>query len=426
MANIYEMKRILDDYPQDVLLQIGLPDMRFYANGTQLQALCPFHDDHKLGNFGYNLSKGCWRCFVCGKGGSGVYSLVMAVNNWSFAKAVRFLYDHRDSAVSHITEAPPASLLQKGGKFRTAKPAPCLVADKFTFDPNPTAEDMDTIYSCFAAASPLSPLWLRSLQERRGIHSWEHSYFFRFPSSKDEEFWKQFRGKLSSRGASDLYSHLLGIPGFFWDVKAEKPSFVGCPGALGILNHDKDGLVNGIELRLPDSMAKDMRYMPFSSEGICLRCPDEYKYGVSLGSIVDVVQPLFSDVPIQGVAITEGKFKALQLSKMGYLTLNIRGVGNWRQIFPVLKELAEDGETPPRVFIAFDADSRRNPPVAEHSANLGKALIEDGYETYYLTWPNNCGKGIDDVVNAGWILAIHLTFFIKLPQLMGFSPDREI
>ena len=67
----------------------------------------------------------------------------------------------------------------------------------------------------------------------------------------------------------------------------------------------------------------------------------------------------------------------------------------------MLKGLTEDGENTARVFIVFDADSRRNPPVAEHSANLGKALIEEGYETYYLTWPNNCGKGVDDVVNAG-------------------------
>ena len=54
-----------------------------------------------------------------------------------------------------------------------------------------------------------------------------------------------------------------------------------------------------------------------------------------------------------------------------------------------------------RVFIAFDADSRRNPAVAENSANFGKALLDEGYEVYYLTWPNNCGKGVDDVVNAG-------------------------
>ena len=214
-------------------------------------------------------------------------------------------------------------------------------------------------YSCFAAASPLSPLWVKSLQGRRSVHPMEFPYFFRFPSSKDDEFWKKFREQLSAHGASELYSRLLGIPGFYWNVKEEKLSFVGCPGALGILNHDKDGLVNGIELRLPDSMAKNMRYMPFSSEGICLRNPDECKYGVSQGSIVDVVPPLFSDVPIQGIAVTEGKFKALQLSKMGCLTLNIRGVGNWRQIFPVLKELADDGENTSRVYIVFDAEIGR-------------------------------------------------------------------
>ena len=52
----YEMKNTLDGYPADALLQVGLPDIKFYAEGNQLQALCPFHEDHKLGNFGFNLS----------------------------------------------------------------------------------------------------------------------------------------------------------------------------------------------------------------------------------------------------------------------------------------------------------------------------------------------------------------------------------
>ena len=55
----YEMKNTLDGYPADVLLQVGLPDIKFYAEGNQLQALCPFHEDNKLGNFGLNLSKNC-------------------------------------------------------------------------------------------------------------------------------------------------------------------------------------------------------------------------------------------------------------------------------------------------------------------------------------------------------------------------------
>lgn len=35
----YEMKNTLDGYPADVLLQIGLPDIKFYAEGNQLQVL---------------------------------------------------------------------------------------------------------------------------------------------------------------------------------------------------------------------------------------------------------------------------------------------------------------------------------------------------------------------------------------------------
>ncbi len=400
---ISEMKEVLDEYPADSLLEVGMPDVKFYARGSQLEALCPFHGDHKLGNFGYSLAKDCWRCFVCGKSGSGPYSLIMAHRNWSFAETVRYLYDRRSSCVGRITEAPPATLLQKSKKVRlvTPKPSPILVNDEFVFDPSPTAEDKSTVYSCFAAASPLSPSWTKHLQEIRGVSPLEIPYFFRFPSSKDEEFMSRFRKELEKRGAGNLYHRLLGIPGFFWNIKENRISFIGYSGALGILNHDEQGLVSSIEMRLPDSAVRSTRYIPFSSEGICLNHPDDYKYGANVGSVVDVVTPPFDNSSIQGVAVTEGKFKALHLSRMEFLALNIRGVGNWRSVLPVLENLENKGVNTSRVFIAFDADSRRNPAVAENSANFGKALLDEGYEVYYLTWPNNCGKGVDDVVNAG-------------------------
>ena len=399
----FEMKRELDNYSAEELLQIGLPDMTFYKNGARLDALCPFHDDHKLGNFSYNLGKNCWRCFVCDESGSGPYSLIMAVKGQSFAEVVRYLYENRGSCVGKITEAPPSALLRRGKKLKMIKPvaAPILVDDNNVFDPNPTAEAKSLVYSCFAAASPLSDGWKENLQSRRGVCLAELPCFFRFPANKDKEFWTRFQRKLKEEGAERLASRLLGIPGFFWDIKKEQVAFMGFSGSLGILNHDEAGLVSSIEMRLPDSWAQTSRYLPFSSEGLCDNHPDDYRYGAKVGAIVDVVPPPVKGAPIRGVAVTEGKFKALHLSRMGYLALNIRGVGNWRSVFPTLEQLEENGVSTSRVFITFDADSRCNPPVAEHSASFGQRLMDEGYETYYLTWPSTCGKGVDDVVLAG-------------------------
>jgi len=285
--------------------------------------------------------------------------------------------------------------------FEKPAAAAILVGENDVFDPNPTPEAKNIVYSCFAAASPLSDGWKQHLKSSRGVCLAEIPYFFRFPSNTDEEFWTRFREKLREQGAENLFFRLLGIPGFYWDVKKERVSFIGFSGALGILNHDESGLISSIEMRLPDSRVRSSRYLPFSSEGICASHPEGYRYGANIGSVVDIVQPPAGGFAIRGIAVTEGKFKALHLSRMGYVVLNIRGVGNWRTVFPVLKKLTEMDVNTSRVFIVFDADSRKNPSVAEHSAAFGQHLMKNGYNTYYLTWPNTCGKGVDDVVLAG-------------------------
>jgi len=53
------------------------------------------------------------------------------------------------------------------------------------------------------------------------------------------------------------------------------------------------------------------------------------------------------------------------------------------------------------VTIAFDADMKSKPSVAKTSAALARTLMEEGYKTQFLTWPPRCGKGFDDLDNAG-------------------------
>lgn len=60
--------------------------------GVEYQGLCPFHDDHTLGNFSVNPSKNCYKCFSCGAGGDPVKFLMeYKGSRLSYPDALRYL-----------------------------------------------------------------------------------------------------------------------------------------------------------------------------------------------------------------------------------------------------------------------------------------------------------------------------------------------
>lgn len=406
-----DMKAFVDNCSPERLLEIGLPDIQFYNIGGLYYALCPFHPDTHLGNFMYNPFNRIWKCFVCGKGGVGIVNLVMAVTEKSYTETVVMLYKNRNRAGCGIAENGYSALKHPSVKkpvfgFSSGEETICDEETSFSYIQKPlSAEYLDAIYSCFAAASPLTREEKDKLMKKRGLYNRSMSCFFRFPANGDPEFRNLFLQKLAVKskelGVKSLRNQLLNVPGFMWDGERRVVSFIGYSGALGILNHDVDGLINGIELRLRDGNPMGVRYMPFSSTGICQRYPGRFRYGTKLTAIVDVVPPAFDDKAYSGVAVTEGKMKAIHLSYMGFLALNVRGVGNWKEVLPVLDQLKTKGYDAQNVFIAFDADSRKNPAVANHCVIFAETLMGQGREVQFLTWPAICGKGIDDVDNNG-------------------------
>ena len=44
--------------------------------GIEYVCLCPFHDDHTIGNFSINPAKGVYKCFSCGAGGDSIAFLM--------------------------------------------------------------------------------------------------------------------------------------------------------------------------------------------------------------------------------------------------------------------------------------------------------------------------------------------------------------
>ena len=62
--------------------------------GVEYQGLCPFHDDHSIGSFSVNPSKGICMCFSCGKGGDALYFLMNKRENpLSYPDALKYLAD---------------------------------------------------------------------------------------------------------------------------------------------------------------------------------------------------------------------------------------------------------------------------------------------------------------------------------------------
>src|SRR5262249_12276813 len=82
----------------------------------------------------------------------------------------------------------------------------------------------------------------------------------------------------------------------------------------------------------------------------------------------------------------------------------VPGVTLWRQALPIL-----EAPQPTRVLLAFDSDWRQNPYVARALAQATQALVEAGYTVGVETWNVSQGKGIDDVLAAGYTPTLQST-----------------
>jgi hypothetical protein len=125
--------------------------------------------------------------------------------------------------------------------------------------------------------------------------------------------------------------------------------------------------------------------------------------------------PLSKGIRFDAVRITEGELKAdIATVLSGLLTVSIPGVAMWRQALPVLEALQ-----PQRVLLAFDADWRTNPHVAQALGQAALALSKAGYEVQVEAWEPALGKGIDDLFAAGHTPVQHSTALAFGASLRG-------
>ena len=95
--------------------------LELQKRGIEYVCLCPFHDDHSLGNFSVSPAKGLYKCFACGAGGDAVKFLMeYKGSHLTYYEALRYLAkkysisvpddDDDDDRWQHIKPAKPRQI----------------------------------------------------------------------------------------------------------------------------------------------------------------------------------------------------------------------------------------------------------------------------------------------------------------------------
>lgn len=183
------------------------------------------------------------------------------------------------------------------------------------------------------------------------------------------------------------------IPGLFIKQGERKPYWT-LAGSAGIVIPLRDvrGRIVALKVRA-DKPGNGPKYSYLTSSG-------------RMGAVQDGPSPMptvhlpvhKSSSHLVRVRLTEGELKAdIATALSGDLTISIPGVSIWRPALPVLRELA-----PEKVLLSFDADARKNYNVARALQNTAIALQAEGFDVELETWPEEWGKGIDDVLASGY------------------------
>lgn len=392
----------LAEGPDIVAVATGCCNLRLTRRGPRYQCLCPnpYHHDKHIGSFSINASTKCWGCFACDLGQHrGNVSLVSTLQNVSrLAAAVDICL-----TFSLITQEEATALLADGSGKRVSH-------RHYSYAYNtPThivkckpAEELDVVYRSFIEAAPdMGSIQRENLMIQRNLTPEDMNDFFVLPP-KSQVFWASFKKRLAENGQTGTLNDILtGVPGFMRYAKSHRWSFVGRAGCLCLITRNVSGQIIGFQMRLPDG--SEAKYIGFSSGSV-----DDKIYDTccSSGVLVDVISP---EKQSRVIALTEGKFKAKTLAKMGVWAISVAGVGNWRYMLPSIHSVHEKASSYQAnrhkisFMVCFDADLKQNQAVAKNAKDLAETLMSafPDANVYFADWDLADGKGIDDVVNAG-------------------------
>lgn len=364
----------------------------------QHKGLCPFHDDKTIGSFVVTNKKGIFKCFSCSTGGDGIryISLIDGINYVQAALKIAFdfgiiqKYEYETLSKRKIDNATIQKYEKKGmEKLQT----------------NPVADDetLNYIYNIFCKGQSLADSTEKVLSD-------EHRALLHARNLTDEDIerygyftmpnryaMKGIKNTLSKRRLDE--DILLNVPGFYRDLQIKKVTFSPMKG-IGIPIRNYKGQILGIQVRRDDKKEGEQRYRWFSSAFADNDDSNKFEGGTSPGSPIDVIYP--EEVQSKTVFITEGHFKAVQLTKrFGCISLSVQGVTSWKQIVDVLRGIGANHPVK-HVYIAFDADMSYNFAVSQQSRKMTDEIQKSlNLNIVYVQWNTDLGKGIDDMLANG-------------------------
>jgi putative DNA primase/helicase len=237
---------------------------------------------------------------------------------------------------------------------------------------------LDEVYRALLDRLVLSPAHRVDL-ERRGFPEGEADrLLYRSMPARGRE---QIAHELAGRFGRDV---LLHVPGFFINDRRSL-SIASLPGLL-IPVRAVRGRIGALIIRPNEKLDDGGKYLWVSSKN---------RGGPGPGALPHI--PLGVAGPARTARLTEGQLKAdLATILSGIPTVGAPGVGNWRCCLSVLKALGAK-----TVRLAFDADWRTKPHVAQALVECGRTLVEAGFALELELWPESDGKGIDDLLAGG-------------------------
>ena len=230
------------------------------------------------------------------------------------------------------------------------------------------------VYYDFLKLLRLSNYHRENLQNRGLPANRIHQFMYRSIPT-DDVFRREVLENLSRK------HDLTGIPGFYRDSNGNYQMYLKKCGGLFIPVCDKEGYIQGLQIRLDLPQGSDeKKFRWFSS--------NHYNEGTGAKPWVHVV----GNTNAREACLTEGAMKADITSVLsnGQLFIAVPGVNAINQLVDVVKDMRIQ-----RVYEAFDMDKRSKPEVKDALITLRYALNDSGVECVGCSW-NPKFKGLDD------------------------------
>ena len=377
--------------------------------GDNYLAICPFHNDTKIGSFVVNNARGIFKCFSCDEGGNAIH-FVSKLKGINYVEAVLTIaYDFSLITDGEYKKYSSGREYSNDGKSNSKKTYQTQVRHE---DAVLDIDVRDKVYNLLLDELTLSDEHYNYLRTIRDLSTdvIEERRYKTYPSASI------INNLIRAMNSCDMdVDKVLSQTAGFFQKKIDGRWLWRLPYNKGILIPARDykGRIEGLQIRRDFDDEDKGRYIWLSST--FANNKENFKFGTSSKSPIDVIYPkgcnpnIKTDVisPSRVLFITEGRFKSeIITSKFKSTCISIQGVSNWREIDKLInntENLLIEKNTGfkgfKHIYIAFDSDMKYKYPVYNQLRNMSDYIISkiESADIYYLHWESE-DKGIDDLL----------------------------